>query len=132
MKNPLIVESVLVGRKMEVGILVGKAFGRCLAYRVGKQPWAAVDMTLPGERDLFRADDEETKGHLILIGKHGLDNEAATDQEALTKASEVLEQLIEAFHEYMLSEIEELAIVAGNASCSTPELEPTTVPAKTS
>ena len=132
MSKPMIVESVCVGRKMEVGIVVGKGCGRCLAYRVGKQPWAEVEVELAGDRDGFHADDEETKGHLIVIGKYGLDNQAATDQEALAKASEVLEELVETIHERLISDIEELAIVAGTAGFSTPERESETVPAKAS
>ena len=129
----VIVESIEVGTDMAVGVVFGKGFGRRLAYQVGqKGQWTAIETTVAGGASGFDAGNEETKGHLIAIGKHGLDNQAATDQEALAKASEVLEALVENIHEYLIAEVEELACAAATASSLPLEHEGEVVLAKAS
>ena len=76
--------------------------------------------------------DEETKGHLMAIGKLALENQVTTDQEALAKASEILEALVENIHEYLIAEVEELACAAATASSLPLEHEGEVVLAKAS
>ena len=132
MSNPLIVESVCVGRNTEVGIVIGGGGGKRLAYRVGKKPWATVETAVSGGKKGLDTGDEETKGHLMAIGKLALENQVTTDQEALAKASEILEALVENIHEYLIAEVEELACAAATASSLPLEHEGEVVLAKAS
>ena len=98
MRNPLIVASVCVGQKMEVGMVIVDQHGLRIAYRVEKEPWI----------DIMTADDKTTKSNLITLGRISLDSPAVTDKEALHEAGVVLGKLIGFIQISLISDVEEL------------------------